>query len=291
MHLVGRSWPYVPPAQRTLEDAVDHVLEAASIALKCMARGRLVYLALTGGVDSRTVLAVALNAGVDLETYTYGNDKKTGLDQSVASEIAKIAGVKHATISQQVRDDATNTHLECSHFAPHHAKWVPALQRHYGNPSALAMTGNLLEIGGGNFGPARRAGVKPPISAESMAALHLRKAGAALRGKMGERHRAEHSSAFAHFIEETGYRYSVGRLDPFDQFYWEHRMSTWHGPAMNERDFYGEAFIPFNSREIFESMLGLPRPLRASNELLYALIRRVNSDLLKIPVNPSKWPL
>ena len=67
-------------------------------------------------------------------------------------------------------------------------------------------------------------------------------------------------------------------------------MATWYGPAMVERDFYGESFIPFNSHAVFEQMLGVDKELRERNETFIAAVTLVDSRLLSIPINPSSWP-
>src|SRR5699024_6769777 len=80
-----------------------------------------------------------------------------------------------------------------------------------------------------------------------------------------EQYREETRAGFQGFIDDTGMDIVEGLLDPFDQFYWEHRMSTWQGVSMGERDFYAEAFVPFNARSVFASMLGVPEPQRRAD--------------------------
>src|SRR5699024_4956242 len=78
-------------------------------------------------------------------------------------------------------------------------------------------------------------------------------------------------------------------LDPFDQFYWEHRMATWQGVAMSERDFYAEPFIPYNSRRVFEAMLGAPFASRRADEAALRMVEMVDPRLLEFPINPKTW--
>ena len=66
-------------------------------------------------------------------------------------------------------------------------------------------------------------------------------------------------------------------------------MSTWQGPAMNERDFYTESFIPYNSRRVYETMLGVPEEQRYADETVYRMIEMVDPELLDWPVNPKTW--
>src|SRR5699024_7863678 len=105
-----------------------------------------------------------------------------------------------------------------------------------------------------------------------------------------ERFKSISESAFQDYINETGFDIQAGILDPFDQFYWEHRMSTWQGYAMGERDYYATPFIPFNTRRIFESMLGVAKDDRHNDTTVYSMLRRVDPSLLEIPINPKQWP-
>src|SRR5699024_12163104 len=89
------------------------------------------------------------------------------------------------------------------------------------------------------------------------------------------------------YIHDSGFDVVAGMLDPFDQFYWEHRMPTWQGIAMGERDFYGEPFIPYNSRRVFNAMLGAPFDSRRNDEAVLRMIEMVDPRLLKLPINPK----
>lgn len=55
---------------------------------------------------------------------------------------------------------------------------------------------------------------------------------------------------------------------------------------MSERDFYADSFIPFNSRRVFEAMLGVPDEDRYADKTVYRMIELVNPKLLDVPINP-----
>ncbi|SEO39540.1 hypothetical protein SAMN04489859_108912 [Paracoccus alcaliphilus] len=63
-------------------------------------------------------------------------------------------------------------------------------------------------------------------------------------------------------------------------------MTAWHGLNMLERDFYAEAFIPFNARRIWETLLGVPFEERKSAAAFHVMI---GDD--PIPINPKEWPI
>lgn len=292
--VVCRFWPIVSPAPRTVDEAAENALNAATIAMQRMAKGRTLKIALTAGVDSRTILAVGLNARIDFETYTYGDGQDTKLDRAFAAELAEAIGVKHFVVPRPEHPDALNERLSEAHYQAHHAKHVGGLMEFFQEPHAVAATGNLLEIGRDNYAQARKAKVPAPLSAKTMAELHRRTMGSRMKPTL-EKYGVEEflrtaEPAFQGFIDETGYLNSEGTLDPFDQFYWEHWMGAWHGTAMNERDFYAEAFIPFNARKIFEELMGVSREERDNSEVFYRMIDMVDPALLDYPVNPRTWP-
>jgi hypothetical protein len=99
----------------------------------------------------------------------------------------------------------------------------------------------------------------------------------------------ESEDAFRDFLKASNFNAARGILDPFDQFYWEHRMAAWHGVAMLERDFYAQAFIPFNARAIWEALLGVPYKDRVSATAFRKMVDMVNPRLMEIPINPEEW--
>jgi len=184
--------------------------------------------------------------------------------------------------------------LSEAHYAVHHRPAIEPLREWIGDTRAAAVTANLLEIGRSFYKNARKAGAPAPTTAPAMSALHLQFMGKQKKQEVQEwgedRFTTVSRAAFADMINDTQYDSSAGLLDPFDQFYWEHRMSAWHGASMVERDFYAEPFIPFNARTIFESMLGVPGPDRDSAAVLRRLIETVDPRLFDIPINPKVWP-
>lgn len=296
---VRRAWPMQRPPGLELEGAVDRVLELTATALRNAARGRdRVLLSLTAGLDSRATMAVALHAGVPFSTFSLGNSERTIVDRDIASYLARIAAVPHTEIpvepaeqpSVEVPGDLGRA-LAMSHYAPHHPQSVGPLLEHIRDPRSLVLTGNLLEIGRTFYHRAKRLGLTRPLTPTAMCDLHHFAFSAERKAAVDRwdpaRFRSTSIEAFADFMRTTRFPGPhIDALDPFDQFYWEHRMSTWHGPMLNERDFYGESFIPFNARGVFEAMLGLPEPERRSGSVLYRLIERTIPDLLDLPVNP-----
>ena len=291
---VRRFWPPHALAVRTVDDVAEMALGAAVNALRGIAKGRTVRLALTAGLDSRTMFAVALQSGISFDTYTYGIGPDTAMDRAFAADFAQRFDVTHTLPPRVPVSLAIREQMDLAHYAMHHKLAVPTLMEFFDDPSAIAVTANLLEIGRSFYTGARRAGAPSPTTAEAMFRLHSIRRGNR-RWKLVEEYgvdefEAASIAAFQSFIDDSELANVEGLLDPFDHFYWEHRMATWHGAAMVERDFYAEPFIPFNSRSIFEAMLGIPQELRDTSAVFHRMIEMVNPALLEMPINPKTWP-
>lgn len=293
-NIVKRFWPLVAPAPRDVNDVAAEALEAATVALQNISARRKIKLALTAGLDSRTILAVGLRSGVPFDTYTYGSESNTARDRAFAKDLAVHAGVQHTVVPHVPLTDQLQHHLQEAHYSPHHQGVVNALARSFGDPSTVAVTGNLLEIGRSFYWLQRDKGAKAPATAQAMTALHHRTVSPSTKREIDafgrDRYMSISEHAFDGFIKDAGFDIVKDLVDPFDLFYWEHRMSTWHGAAMVERDFYGVAFIPFNSRRVFEAMLGVPQADRDQSAVFYRMIEMVDPGLLELPVNPKQWP-
>lgn len=61
--------------------------------------GNPIRLAMTGGIDSRTLFAAALRTGIEFETYTMVSPHVHPLDVSVARNISERFGIRHTILS------------------------------------------------------------------------------------------------------------------------------------------------------------------------------------------------
>jgi hypothetical protein len=63
------------------------------------ATGRPILLAMTGGMDSRTLLAAALKSGVQFETYTMVSRHVHHMDVEIAKKISDRYGIRHSVLA------------------------------------------------------------------------------------------------------------------------------------------------------------------------------------------------
>lgn len=288
-----RFWPLGPLGQISTEKAAARVLDLSTKSWKALSGGREVWAALTAGLDSRVMLAVALNAGGDLNAFTYGNNKGTYVDRKVAAHLGKKFGFPHFEVATERPRGKLSTELSQAHFWDHHWSAVDPLRKLIANPTAAVFSANILEIGQSNFRKLQwNAGVEEPRTAEQMAAVYHRKLSKnakALVEKYGKsKYMDQVTEYFQELVDDTGGPSEF--LDPFDEYYWSIRMGTWHGPSSVEKDFYGEPLNPFNNRRIIETILSVSAPDQYDLSVFLRLITMVSCELLEIPINPSSVP-
>lgn len=293
---VMRFWPRRSIERRTAREAADFVLRSTTTALKRIAPGNRLSLSITAGIDSRTTLALAAYSGVPFDGYTYDRGQNTTIDCVVARELARIAGIPHHVVpvpAPPVTPDELKRRLKKATYYGHHHTVVAPMQRHFGAVNVLAVTANLLEIGRFFYNGKEYQNTRPETP-EGMCEFALIATGLSAR-QMEERYGSEPTKLaeefFSDFIRETDYNAARGVIDSRDQFYWEHKMSAWHGMILLERDFYADCFIPFNSRCIFEALLGVNAWDRKEATVFKLLIKECAPNLLaSIPINPEQWP-
>ncbi len=292
---VVRFWPRGPIKELTPQEAAEIVLKRAETALKRAAMGRRVSLSITAGLDSRTVLALALHSGIQFDGYTYDRGKRTSIDCEVARELARISGITHNVVPTPTSaPEELKGLLNRTTYYNHHHSVITPMQQHFASNDILTVTANLLEIGR-FFYKGQNYADKLPENPESMSELALAATNWSER-EMDEMRGSKNKNLipeyFSDFIRDTNFNAARGILDSRDQFYWEHRMSAWHGMILLERDFYADCFIPFNSRSIFEVLLGVPEADRKNSTVFKMLIDKCAPQLLSnIPINPTQWPL
>ena len=285
-----RFWPRQAIEPRSVEKTAHKVLTLSTRSISVLARDRISWMAVTAGLDSRVLLAVALNAGVDFTAFTYGQNAGTLVDREIAKMLARQFDFTHRELPTAKPNKDLGAALSNSHYWDHHWSAVGPLRAAIGNPEAAVFTANILEIGQSNFRKLDwNAGAEEPRTAEQMAFVYFRKlskrAKDQVRNYGHQRYMGEVTAYFQRMIDETGG--TTEFLDPFDEYYWNIRMGTWHGPNTVEKDFYGEPLNPFNSRSIIEPLISVSKLDQYDLSVFLRLITLVDPRLLELPINPA----
>lgn len=285
-----RFWPREEIAPRSTEKAAHEVLDLATRAFDVLSQGRESWLALTAGLDSRVSLAVALNAGVDIKTFTYGTAADTRMDRKVAWHLASRFGLEHVELQTRTPDKDLKNALEEAHYWNHHRVAVAPIAEVVDNVDSAVFSSNVLEIGQSNYRKLQwRAGLDEPKTADQMAAVYYRKLSKSTRKTVEEYGRSKYlkdvANLFQRYLDETGGPSPF--LDPFDDYYWTFRMGAWHGPSSLEKDFYGEPLNPYNCRNVIVPLISVSKYDQYDVSVFMRLITLVDASLLDVPINPT----
>ncbi|GAC1523203.1 MAG: hypothetical protein NVS2B6_08830 [Thermoleophilaceae bacterium] len=251
--------------------------------------GRPSVVPLTGGRDSRLVLAGALAARLDFETTTGGVDGAP--DVEVARALAGAAGVRHTLIA-----DDPHGSLE--------GDWPLAAR-------LLALTAagtvSLSDAAGFPFGP--RAGALPlwhsgqggeiarsyygtgaGSSAEDLVE-HLYRRFVGRRAGRSELLSADGRepvvAALASFVAEQLDR-GVCAADVPDMFYLERRMGSWAGPTHGCVEYVRDTTSPLWSHRLLRDELGLPAHQRERELFHLRVLRELRPELCEIPFEDGR---
>lgn len=292
---VRRYWPSRKLSVRSSDEVAELMLESVASNLQKAAQSAPVRLASTAGIDSRVVLACALKAGIEFETFTYGSPVgATRVDHRVAKHLADEFGFSHTSVRSEELSPKEEEDFLASSYTRSHMSAVGGLKRYFGTPSTIGANGNLFEIARDHYLGVRK--YENEFSGARLASVvYYRKLSPKFKKKIAmimsaDKYMHTVEPYFAQWLADIG-GFSGGYFPPMTQFYWEHRMAAWNGPFTLERDFYSNFLVPFNSHKMFELFLSVPEKERFKGEIPNAILRRVDPKLLEIPVNPASFPV
>lgn len=254
-------WPESEKLSR-IEDLWGRQLEALR------ERGARVAFSMTGGSDSRVLLAMARKRVSELQIFTYTTrsgqsdwSKSLALDATITAEILEDLQLDHKFLHRQARASATVPPAVLKNSFQHHGQWLlPLYQNLFPSGDVLHMRGNLLEVG-------RSYWITPSIpdsfeAARRVAQRYSRSSSDKVRARIDERMRA------------VGYAESMWGYDRRDLLAWELRHGRWLAEVLNETDAAFETFLPLNVREIMELLLSFNLADRLSNRAAWELVDR-----------------
>lgn len=283
-----RFWPHEDRVERSdtsavIDEFIDHFREHTR--LLCQA-GRTV-LSLTAGLDSRTSLAGALpHLGADSFAFTYLNPRdgytKPGAADDVfeANALAHAVGVPHRVLRWRrpepgsiFEEIAQRTYpVQRPSIGAAHAMWADL------PPGIIHLQSIGAELGTTFY--ARRPEV--PITPGEL----LR-----IVSNRDDLPAALAREAFGGYLDYADFSSaSIRGYDFRDVFYWEQRMGKWGYRKYQDGDFSHRMLLPFNSRQLIETMQSLPYPEREAKVVLHALLATVPALASSVSTpSPLHW--
>ena len=266
---------------RVYESALEELQRILVTSLDNLPRGEeQVWLPLTGGLDSRLILAAAKQVGVPLTTFTLRYRSMPTGDRVLPPLLARELGYEHRFVRP-----AASSRRRLELFDVHTAKHCVGIDRRYfarGQWSAFRAPAVVLR--GGVFEVGR--------------CFYYRKfpqaATGDLAGSIAARFRFPefHADSAAHLAGIAEWAKWVERtpcpgLDWRDRLYLEQRLGGWASSIEQALDMtaYERAYIA-NSHLYMSTVLTLPEETRLAGRHHVDLVRRMAPELLRFPFNP-----
>jgi len=283
---------------RRLIRHVDHTLSYAQILEGMEAalvtfmkrihkRRRRVWLGLTGGLDSRLLLAAASKARIPIRTYTqeyralpYGGGRRASLslaDRLLPKQLAAAVGLDHVLIRAGRFDEEKaalfDAHCARSSLEAGARHYYASGQYEFGDPGDIILTGNCIPVGRCAYWR-RFADIHVP-DAEKLAAV------------FGERGDSRTALLLDEWIKWADQSPQPG-LDWRDRFEIEQREAGWVSDSVQAMELAEKQFcFPFNCSSFFALSLLVAPEKRGPGQHQRDLIRHMAPQLLEAPTNPD----
>jgi hypothetical protein len=247
---------------------------------------------LTGGYDSRLIVAAFISAGVNFETTVAGSSESG--DCIVSGGLSKITGIPHWQIEYETRYSyrllkealrLTDGGYDVIDYAR-----IYSLHSRLSSKFDMSVNGSFGELARGcwweMFWP--HIGKREPFDARKIAS---------------HRYVVDPSSPQL-FSAETGVRDFIGHITQIieqansglsgwpntakmDNTYLELRMQYWQGRIASSTDQIWPCLSPFMLRSVLETILQIRARLRHSNLLVRIILEKLQPELAAYPFEPG----
>lgn len=249
-------------------------------------------ISMTGGMDSKTTLAAAVDKYDKFFLYSYITMFGDERDAVAAHEIAKHIGVNHSIINISENDsDFKNINIVREILQHNNGNYK--LNDNDVRKRAFFAENHLFdievkswvsEIARSNY--YKKFGLKKMpkhLSARNMTSMY--------KIFLWQRHLANKTNkVFARFIKKTGFHNLPNGYDESDMYLWEFRYSAWGGMVItSEHSYSNEIFIPFNNRKLLEIMLRAPKKKRINDQFHHDLISFGNKKISETGITITNW--
>lgn len=280
-----RYWPREPIASESAKSVADKLAYLGITSIKNIPKNIDIQHSLTAGLDSRTSLALLMKSGRDFSTYTY--QTRAVSDLTIPALLTRYTKKRHTIVpTPSAGLDLSRAIDEAAYFRST-AHSIEGLRRYFSDSKSLSIVSNIFEIGQGYYQKMKLpADFRDSVSMSKVFASRQYGKYKEIEAYSVEKYNREIAMHFDEFYSETDFGEASKLISPYDLFYWEHRMSSWHSTPMIERDFYADSFIPLNSRNAISAMLSVPLQERIACAAFTQIIKNVDERLLEIPINP-----
>jgi hypothetical protein len=265
------------PFEADYEDTLSFVETAFRTILRNVASlGRPTRLSLTGGHDTRVLLAAATRESFELTTFTWDIPGMSRADRVLPPLLARDAGASHRFIRRR-RFDEEHLRMLDEHTALHTVdldrELVPWGQYEELPAGAVVLLGNLFAIGAAYF--YARLPARPTSVAASVAEAF----------GFGEHHAGSraHREGMNEWADWIG-SHPEPEMDWRDRFCWEQWGTGWAGAAEQGTEVVDvDCISPMNCEAIIAAVLGLDPARRYGKRWQIDLTYRLAPSLADHP--------
>ncbi|MCI0362312.1 MAG: hypothetical protein L0219_00425, partial [Phycisphaerales bacterium] len=268
-------------AALSTDAAAVAILEALAHVLRRMAgEYRSIHLAFTAGLDSRTLLAAALHAGIKVSAVTFDLPRSSSADLQLPVEICRSVGVHHRILrpkprvrdARKIFDDHTLGNSEDAPRVLYETNMLGWLGQ-----GDCVLLGGCFEIGRG-FYHSRFSGldwmdvVRDPL----VVAWRFRDFGSV----------REEARQLLRWIQWRNQHRSAN--DWSDMFYLDQRLCGWLSAAHQSLDlFNGEFMQAANSNYVLDLLLSRSLEERRQAAVQRRILAMLEMDDRRYPINPD----
>ncbi|MGP5086287.1 hypothetical protein ACTXKH_16305 [Brachybacterium tyrofermentans] len=273
----SRYWPRTSIKASTFDDVARVWDEYFTAYAKYIQARYNPVIGLTGGLDSRAVIAVLRDKAVQANYITW--------DKMPAAEAARIPGLvehlgsSHSWVRMQERPatDRSKVIREAARTAAGLTRGIPLLPAQVDEvtgPRSLFIKGLGGEVMRGPFNSRQKSHL--PMDLDGLAyALYAGE----IRKTAGVDYEQFTRRAIQGYLKRANYHVELCGVDYGDLLYWEQRMGTWTAVQHAEFSVVLNSHSAMNSRRIFAASWGLEDRNRFGPELLDRLIRQYDTRI------------
>ncbi len=243
----------------------------------------LVYFGLTGGVDTRILIASTKSMGVNFNTITWDYKSLGYYEKDLINGISKYLGRDNVWLNFRSEKQVLFSFL--SSVSNSNSGLVRGLSDLV--PKTFCFVPNNSMFVRGLGGEILRGAYNKEISKyKNLETLdYFIKIYNGARNKVTSLEYDQFTeNAFRNYMKRGNYD-NLYNYDVGDLFYWEHRMAIWASNLLNEYDVALKNLVGINSRILFNAAYGLSGSVRFRRELILDLISEFDSFLASYPTD------
>ncbi|HOX90083.1 MAG TPA: hypothetical protein PLN55_10775 [Burkholderiaceae bacterium] len=273
-----RHWPFRWPSPTSdLDATVDEIVSELRLAMAVACRDGRPLMGLTGGRDSRVLLACARDLVGNIDFFTWAHaDDGARRDLADAAALAELAGVRHRDQAVIAPDAAFDEYWALSTsgaLSDRRAKAAAASSVSLGSQRAMIL-GTGAEVGRAYYWQSGDQHL-PHLELDDL----IERLGVPATAVVAEAGQQWLSSLPVVDVEAA-----------LDLAYIEQRLGCWASAWASGSGVGPRYLFPYVGRRLFELYLALPAEFRRQDALAAEIIRRTWPDLLRLPFNrPASW--